>query len=491
VAEQPSLTPVPIGAAEVLAELSRRQVAFYLPSDGGHSPILYREEEATELKPDFSKLRASGISAILVRGDDLGRCEQVLEDHLSRVLRDPRVSSQQKAACVQQVGTSVVRDLIDDPAAPRAVERASTILDHVIESVLSQPGVASTLLHMSAHHQNTASHMFAVSALAVLLGAEVLGPDEDSLKAIGLAGMLHDMGKLHISPEILNKPSALTADELRLVQHHPIESVRLLGDCKEATSHVRQMILQHHERFDGQGYPLGIAGDEMLLGSRILAIVDSFHAMIGRRLYKRPMTPAEAVRVMKLQQGRQFDPKLYAQWVRLFNRCWQSRADAHSPPVIQPVETEQFHRDHRVERPAPVQRGQPRLPCNGRVQVQCCHAGRLGGTSSAPDRFVLPLLDLSKAGMCLRSMQPMYRGEVLHLFMEAAGCKAWVRGLVAWCRRAGGNEGYKVGVRFLEKISPDRMNTAVPVPSIHDSALLPTTSHSPAESMSQEPRGTS
>lgn len=468
-----NLIAIPIGAAEVMTNVSSAHPALYLPSDEGRSPLLYRQEGARLIRPNFRRLKAAGVSAIYVRGEELTRCEEVLESHLSRVLRDPSVPSRNKAACVQQVGVSVVRELLEGDPAPESLDRAANLLDLVIENVLSQPGVAGNLLQMSSHHQTTASHMFAVSTLAILLGAEVLGDDELVLRELGLAGMLHDLGKLQIDAAILNKATPLTVDEVRYIQQHPIESVRLLPDVAQVGPAVRQMILQHHERYDGAGYPLGLRENELLTGSRILAIVDSFHAMIGRRDYKRPITPVDALNIMKYQQGRQFDPACYAAWARLFRRCW-TPGQADAPAIVAPSDHGgHFHRDHRIERPASVDRVHERRPCDGRVRVRCWHAGRLSGLSRGTSAQQLVLLDLSKGGLCIHSREAMYRGEVLHLSLQSTDATLWVRGAVAWCRRDVQRGDYKVGVRLVQRIAPGDVDQNVPVLGMGDPTLYP------------------
>jgi HD-GYP domain-containing protein (c-di-GMP phosphodiesterase class II) len=470
------LQSLPVASARILAEQGEADFSIYLPRSAADAPVLYRKAGAVEARPDFHRLHDSGVSHILVRGADLARCEEALEQNLDSVLHDPTIEPLQKVQCVQHVGTSVVRDILSGESVSTNIDRASNLLDIVIEGVLSDRMVAANLLSMSEHHRTTASHMFAVSTLAVLLGAEVFGPVHTTLRELGLAGMLHDLGKITIDPEVLNKPTPLTPAELELIRHHPVESIRLIGDHPDATTTVRQMVLQHHERPDGRGYPLGLTDEALLTGSKILAIVDSFHAMIGRRVYRGSLEPADALRQLKFQSGRQFDAGLLATWEELFNRCWKIATVSKSLETGVSDVGSAYHDDHRNAPVGDTPRRQDRRPCREKAKVRCVYAGRLTDASAAPDEFVSPLHDLSRGGVCLFVTHPMYRGEVVHLLIETAGTKTWVSGVVRWCRKEQDGPRFKVGIKFDGRIPEDRATEREVVKGLDDPELFPLTS---------------
>lgn len=469
------LQSLPVASARVLAERGEADFSIYLPHSADEGPVLYRKAGAIEARPDFHRLHNAGVSHILVRGEDLSRCEEVLEENLESVLHDATIEPLQKVQCVQHVGTSVVRDLLSGESLSSSIDRASNLLDIVIEGVLADELVAMNLLNMSEHHRTTASHMFAVSTLAVLLGAEVFGPVHTTLRELGLAGMLHDLGKITIDPEVLNKTTPLTPAEMELIRHHPVESVRLIGDHPDATTMVRQMVLQHHERPDGRGYPLGLTDDSLLTGSKIISIVDSFHAMIGRRNYRGSLEPADAVRQLKYQSGKQFDAVLLATWEALFNRCWKDTAVSKSLETEESDVGKTYHDDHRSSPVGDTPRKQERLPCKERAKVRCFYAGRLTDASAAPDEFVSPLYDLSRGGLCLFVTHPMYRGEVVHLLIETGGKKTWVSGVVRWCRKEQDDRRFKAGIQLDGRISEDRASEKTAVKGLDDPELFPPT----------------
>lgn len=472
--ESTDLTAVPIGAARALSQASGTNVSIYLPGLAGCESVLYRGAEVGLPEVDFRRLESNGLDHILIDASDLRRCERVLESELADILFNPTIEASEKASCAAQVGMNLTRDLLSASKPGDHLDRAAQLIDTLIDGVLSDRQVSGTLLSMSAHHQTTASHLFAVGALSVILAYEVLGEQVEALRAIALAGMLHDLGKMSLDPALLSKTTPLTPDELLLIRQHPIESVRLIGDNPNATESVRLMILQHHERFDGRGYPLGLTGDETELGSRIIAITDAFHAMIGKRDYRHELAPQEAVSKMRFGAGTQFDPDLFDAWVSLFNR---SISVIHNPLAAALDESTDmapgYHVDHRGIRKTSVDRKSQRQICRQPVRARCLRTGRLPGVSGQWGKIECPIRDVSRSGACIDLAEPMYRGEVVSVMLNMGKGDQWLRAVVRWCRRnTSGEFPYQGGVQFLHRISAAEAHSEQSVVGIANEADL-------------------
>ena len=148
-------------------------------------------------------------------------------------------------------------------------------------------------------------HVHRVSSLAVDMGTGI-GLDGDDLDRLALAGVLHDVGKIHLDPDILGKPGPLTETERDLMQRHP--ELGFAMTRKRLDPKVAEAILYHHERYDGGGYPFGLAADDIPILSRIILVADAFDAITSTRAYQ-PALPVEfAISEIKTNTGTQFDP---------------------------------------------------------------------------------------------------------------------------------------------------------------------------------------
>ncbi len=457
----PNFAKIPTSAVRALANEDGDNIEVYLPSSDGKGPVFYSDSAHGGKGPDLSRLLESGVSTILVRSDELLEFEKSIESRIDNILSNPNLPAVDKAEIVHTAGTSAAKGLIDSSVSEESLSRANNLVGSILASVTGDAKIAGHLFQMAGHERSTAAHMQMVSTLAILFGYELFGSDEKLLRALGLAGMLHDIGKLSIPVEILNRPGPLSQEEVLLLQQHPIESVRLIGDDESVPAISRQFILQHHERIDGRGYPLGISGDEILPGSRALSIVDSFHAMIGPRAYRSQLGIAEANRVMGYQANRQFDADMLKCWTILCEKKEAAVSSSERTPDASDdgEEDNSGRHENALKRAArlSVNQRRPRHRCRGTSVVRCLHAGSLNSAESSIGEFGACVYDVSRGGMCILSAHPLYRGEVLNVRVKVGNNFDWLKTMVSWSRRHEENV-YKVGLRFLGRISESAIN---------------------------------
>jgi diguanylate cyclase (GGDEF)-like protein len=184
----------------------------------------------------------------------------------------------------------------------------------------------ASVLSPQPHHRGRPSDM--IAALATGMGIE-MGLPEEEIERIRIAALLHDLGKIAIPDEILDKPSTLTDAEWQAIGEHP----RIGQVILEQASNLREaipVVLHHHERYNGGGYPHGLRGNEIPLGARIVAVADAYHAMVHERPYKDALTHEEALAELRRHGGTQFDPNV----VDLFCSIY---ADAVPPDGLEEV----------------------------------------------------------------------------------------------------------------------------------------------------------
>jgi len=198
---------------------------------------------------------------------------------------------------------------------------------------------AETLLQLAAalreHDRFTRGHGERVRAYSALVGEEMgLGPDE--ISKLQWAGLIHDVGKLAVPEQVLNKPGRLTAAEYDLIKTHPAEGMALVGPLTEWLGDWALAVGDHHERWDGGGYPAGLAECEISIAGRIVAVADTFDVITATRSYKPAQSPQWARRELANNAGTQFDPDVVRAFLnvslgRLRGVMWPLSWIAHIP----------------------------------------------------------------------------------------------------------------------------------------------------------------
>lgn len=170
----------------------------------------------------------------------------------------------------------------------------------------TENALESLLGRLETDQPDTYAHAVAVEALSMHV-AERVSLYEPLLGALRLGALLHDVGKLEVPLRILRKPGSLTGHEWATMRRHPEIGVRLLSTIIRSAEALA-IVLSHHERWDGTGYPHGLVGGEIPLPARIVAVTDAFHAMIEPRPYRPPLRREEALVALRANAGGQFDP---------------------------------------------------------------------------------------------------------------------------------------------------------------------------------------
>jgi putative nucleotidyltransferase with HDIG domain len=196
-----------------------------------------------------------------------------------------------------------------------ALEQCDPIVDNIIDSMFSFPSALLPLAQMKTRDEYTFQHSVSVSALAVAFG-RVLDMPRDEIKAVALGGLLHDVGKALVPGRILNKPGKLDDEEFVVMKSHALHTAKLLNDVNGVSEITFNAASQHHERYDGKGYPQGLKGDAISRHGQMLAIVDAYDAITSIRIYKTGIPPTEALRKLFQSSSTHFNNSLVQAFIK-------------------------------------------------------------------------------------------------------------------------------------------------------------------------------
>jgi PAS domain S-box-containing protein len=202
------------------------------------------------------------------------------------------------------------RDITERKESQVALQRAHTDLQEAYDKTIE-----GWVLALDLRDRETEGHTQRVTEITVKL-ARLLGCTEEEIVHVRRGALLHDMGKMGIPDEILQKPGPLTDEEWKVMRKHPLYAYQMLSPI----NYLNQALIipyYHHERWDGSGYPHGLKGEELPLFARFFAIVDVWDALSSDRPYRKPMPPYEIIDYLKKESGRLFDPYIIEKFLPL------------------------------------------------------------------------------------------------------------------------------------------------------------------------------
>jgi putative nucleotidyltransferase with HDIG domain len=221
----------------------------------------------------------------------------------------------EQAAAVVNRSKQAVVSMFSEARLGRAVsqEQSAVVVEEIAGSVWRNPSALISLARLKTRDDYTYMHSVAVSAMMIAL-AKQLGMTEEQQREAGMAGLLHDVGKMLMPLEVLNKPGSLTDDEFTIMKSHPGKGHAALAASGAFSEGVLDVCLHHHEKMDGSGYPKKLSGEQITLLARMGAVCDVYDAVTSTRPYKNAWDPAASLARMAQWKGH-FDPKIFQAFV--------------------------------------------------------------------------------------------------------------------------------------------------------------------------------
>jgi len=261
---------------------------------------------------------SSSIKEIEQPEKDFSQDYKVVAEKLHEVLVDKSIEPAKRAEAIHLRTADMMKNMWENPT-PQKIGQFKQSVAGVVDLILSEDATNNYLLNITSYDYDTYIHSVNVGVLAISLAKVVLKKEnKHDLNALGAGFFLHDLGKIHIPESIINKPGKLTGEEIQIMRRHPDMGFNLLLETKQISEESKLVVLQHHERFNGTGYPKKLRGEDIHIYGRICSVADVFDALVSKRPYKSQLSHFEALKLMKNEMLDHFHKDVFEKFVMMF-----------------------------------------------------------------------------------------------------------------------------------------------------------------------------
>jgi len=256
-----------------------------------------------------------GTEDFFIREDDLSKYFSQATTGLRDMIADPNLPLEEKTKKIYDVSKEIMKDFFEFNASPKILKSSEQVVEIMDDCLSDADADFHAIFQVTANDYYTYTHSVNVGLYCLAYGVKT-GMSSNDIRNLGLAGMLHDVGKSKIDPGILNKNGKLTDEEFQVIKAHSSQGREMLETMHCFPTCVIQVAGQHHEKYDGNGYPDGLAGEEIAHFARICKVTDVYDALTTRRSYKKALTPFDALVVMRKEMENEFDLEILGKFIR-------------------------------------------------------------------------------------------------------------------------------------------------------------------------------
>lgn len=231
------------------------------------------------------------------------------KSYIHSQIMSTELNTREKAMILRESSMTLMEELYEHPDVNEALANSLPLIRDFIQFMASDPTGMGELISLSSHDFYTYNHSLDVGIYSLGL-ADAMGMKGAELEEMGVAALFHDVGKRQISLDILCKKGGLNDAEWSQMQKHPQYGLAILNEQSNATEGVKAACFEHHESWAGNGYPQQLIADEIHPFARIVALTDTYDAMTTQRSYNVPLTPVDAVTMMKEKLANRYDPEM-------------------------------------------------------------------------------------------------------------------------------------------------------------------------------------
>ncbi|HHT9111912.1 MAG: HD domain-containing protein [Planctomycetes bacterium] len=278
------------------------------------SYVLYCSGTNVVKSDKIEDLQRHSVKTLFIRKEDKKIYLKYVESSLKHIINDGRVDVKEKAYIVYDVAKNIMEDVFEDPRSGEQVERSKSWVSNTIDFIIRSKGSFSGMMSMISYDYYTYTHSVNVSVLGLLF-AKYLGLDGGEMQVFGTGLLLHDVGKTQIDPAIINKKERLNDEEFARIKMHVDLGADILKQTGGVDSTSFFPIMQHHEKYNGKGYPNGLKGDAIHKYGRIAGIIDVYDALTTQRSYSDARKPFAALKIMNEEMKESFDEKYFKDFI--------------------------------------------------------------------------------------------------------------------------------------------------------------------------------
>lgn len=466
--DQARFFPVPIEAID--AQILQMDLYVRPGSNSNAPPTLYKSAGYEYSLAARDRLADQGIKFFYIPVSQHKVFREMLARQMNGTFEDKSRPAPERAHIIRASCSKMIEDTLLLPGQPEPIAAVGAIAESFLNWSESDPNGFSYLLDMSQHDFYTTTHMVNVGVGCGMLVKAAHPGDHAMFTAAVRGGLLHDLGKRNIDPDILNKEGKLDAAEWELIKSHPTVGYNELKESGIVSDDILAMVRDHHERLDGKGYPNGLKADQITELARICAIVDVFDAITAARPYRGPTPPEDSLKIMSQGRGTQFDPTLFDIWAGLVKDLVKKDPGRAPPSTGEPP---QISLDVLIPNAFEDTKDAVRFASEGMRGADTVGADRRRNPRSHCDiraaaRFVrqckrypvaigepfgVQITDISRGGMKIRTPWPLSIGDEIDLHAPLPGGKNLLqRTRVVRVRRAN-DGGWSAGIMFIAQES--------------------------------------
>jgi HD-GYP domain-containing protein (c-di-GMP phosphodiesterase class II) len=267
----------------------------------------------------FELYQTKGVKQMFILRTDRREYIAATERLVNKILSQKDISTMQAKEAIEEMTEQTLFEIFDDKIFDEdTIRRAHTTAKIYVQMLAADVRTLAGFINLARNETYLCRHSIATSIFGLLLAKGAENQNEKLLTIIGLSGILHDVGMSKLPKEINDADRKLTNDEWALVKAHPLVASKMVQPIEAFPVEVQTTIEQHHEYWNGKGYPKGLKGEEIFYPARIIAIADSFSALTTRRAGRSLYSAEDALAIMMTEEGSKYDPRLLRTFIQLF-----------------------------------------------------------------------------------------------------------------------------------------------------------------------------